>query len=162
IAAEDGRGDRAALAAMLKRVTHWNTTISVPFFAVLALVPTGLLSVFGGGRYETGAKALAVLATGQLINTAAGPLGQVINMSGRQYLTMTNTALVAALNAGACILLIPRYGMNGAACSTAGALTLVNMIKLVEVRILFSMHPFASQTLRVILAGVAAFAVALP
>ena len=161
IAAEDGRGDRRALATMLKRVTHWNTTISIPFFAILALVPAGLLSIFGG-HYETGATALAVLATGQLINTAAGPLGQVINMSGRQYLTMTNNALVAALNAGACILLIPRYGMTGAACSTAGALTLVNLIKLVEVRILFSMHPFGPQTLRVILAGAAALAVAVP
>jgi O-antigen/teichoic acid export membrane protein len=161
IAAEDGRGDRRALAKMLKRVTHWNTTVSIPFFAVLALVPTGLLSVFGGA-YETGATALAILATGQLINTAAGPLGQVLNMSGRQYLTMTNNALVAGLNATACIFLIPRYGMTGAACSTASSLTVVNLIKLLEVRLLFSMHPFGRQTLRVVSAGVIAVGLALP
>jgi O-antigen/teichoic acid export membrane protein len=115
-----------------------------------------------GGAYETGAAALAVLATGQLINTVAGPLGQVINMSGRQYLTMTNNALVATLNALACVFLIPRYGMVGAASSTAGSLTLVNLIKLVEVRLLFSMHPFGRQTLRVVFAGAAAVAVAVP
>jgi O-antigen/teichoic acid export membrane protein len=161
IAAEDGRGDRAALARMLKRVTHWNTTVALPFFAVLALVPTGLLSVFGG-RYETGAAALAILALGQLLNTVAGPLGQVINMSGRQYLTMTNNAFVAAINAAGCIYLIPRYGMTGAACSTAGSLTLVNLIKLVEVRLLFSMHPFRRQTLRVVFVGLGALAVAAP
>jgi O-antigen/teichoic acid export membrane protein len=103
-----------------------------------------------------------VLGTGQLLNTAAGPLGQVLNMSGRQYVTMSNNAFVAALNAAACVVLVPRYGMTGAACSTAGSLTLVNLIKLFEVRLLFSMHPFSWQTLRVVFAGAGAVATALP
>jgi O-antigen/teichoic acid export membrane protein len=161
VSVEDARGDRVALAAMLKRVTHWNTAVSLPFFAALAVVPVALLSLFGS-TYEAGSAALAVLAVGQLLNTAAGPLGLVINMSGRQYLTMTNNALVAGLNLVVCLLLIPRFGMTGAAVSTASALTVVNVIKLVEVKVLFGIHPFRGQSVRVFLAAAGAVAAALP
>jgi O-antigen/teichoic acid export membrane protein len=161
VSVEDARGDRRALATMLKRVTHWNTAVSIPFFATLAVVPVALLALFGP-RYKTGATALAILAVGQLINTAAGPLGLVINMSGRQYLTMTNNALVAGLNVAGCLLLIPRFGMTGAAGSTASALTIVNVIKLIEVKVLFGMHPFRGQSVRVFLAAAGAVLVSLP
>jgi O-antigen/teichoic acid export membrane protein len=101
-----------------------------------------------GARYTAGAGALAILAMGQLINTGAGPVGQVINLSGRPYLSMLNHAAVAAINIGACLILIPRFGMIGAACSTASALTLVNLIKVVEVRVIFGMYPFRLDSVR--------------
>ena len=118
IAAEDARGDRATLARMLKRVTYWNTSLSIPIFLTLALIPGALLALFGE-TYSLGATALAILALGQLLNTAAGPLGQVINMSGRAHINMMNNAAVAGLNVVACIVLIPRFGMVGAALSFA-------------------------------------------
>ncbi len=161
IAAADAQGNREVLARMLKRVTYWNTAVSLPFFAILALIPGPLLGLFGM-RYERGALALGILALAQLINTAAGPLGQVINMSGRPYINMANNALVAAMNIGGCLVLIPRFGLTGAACSTAGALTLVNVIKLVEVRVLFGMYPFRGDSLRTFAAGALAVAIALP
>jgi O-antigen/teichoic acid export membrane protein len=161
VSVHEARSDRVALALMLKRVTHWNTAVSLPFFAILAVVPVALLSIFGSA-YTVGAAALAVLAVGQLLNTAAGPLGVVINMSGRQYLTMTNNAIVAALNIIGCLVLIPRYGLTGAAASTASALTIVNVLKLVEVRVLFGIHPFRGQSLRIFLAAAGATLAALP
>jgi O-antigen/teichoic acid export membrane protein len=161
VSIQDAKGDRPALAAMLKRVTHWNTAVSFPFFAVLVLIPTALLTLFGS-RYAAGASALAILAAGQFFNTAAGPLGLVINMSGRQYLTMTNNALVAALNIVSCVFLIPRYGLAGAAISTASALTLVNVIKLIEVRLLFGIHPFGWYSTRILFAAAGSVAATLP
>lgn len=161
IAAEDARGDREALAGMLKRVTRWNTGISIPLFALLMVAPHPLLGLFGS-KYREGAAALSILAAGQLLNTAAGPLGQVLNMSGRQYLTMVNNGAVAGLNLAAAAVLIPRYGLTGAACSTAGALTFVNAIKLVEVKVIFGFHPFARHTLSLFAAAGVASAAALP
>ncbi|HEV2590290.1 MAG TPA: polysaccharide biosynthesis C-terminal domain-containing protein, partial [Gaiellaceae bacterium] len=159
IAAADARGAHASLSAMLKRVTYWNTVVSLPFFAALAVAAAPLLRMFGG-RYAVGATALTVLAVGQLVNTAAGPLGQVINMSGRPYVNLMNNALVAVLNVAGCLVLIPRYGLTGAACSTAGALTLVNAIKLVELRVMLGLWPFRSDSLRTFAAAGGAAALA--
>jgi O-antigen/teichoic acid export membrane protein len=161
IAAADARGARDDLARMLKRVTYWNTAVSLPFFAMLAVVAGPLLRLFGP-RYEAGATALAILAIGQLLNTAAGPLGQVINMSGRPYVNLVNNTLVASANVVGCVILIPRYGITGAACSTAGALTLVNAIKLVEVRVMFGMWPFRADSARSFAAVGVAIAVTIP
>ena len=147
IAAEDARGDRRTLEMMLKRVTYWNVSLSIPVFALLLLCP-GRCSRCSAPRYETGATALAILAAGQLFNAATGPLGQVINMSGRPYVTMLNNAAVAALNIVGCLILIPRYGITGAACSTTAAITLVNLIKLVQVRLLFGDQPVPRRTRR--------------
>jgi len=161
IAAEDARGDRSTLEVMLKRVTYWNVSLAIPVFALLLLVPEALLGVFGH-TYRTGATALTILAAGQLFNAATGPLGQVINMSGRPYLTLVNNAAVAALNIVLCVILIPRYGLTGAACSTTASLTLVNLIKLAQVRALFGINPFRAETGRALVAGLAATALTAP
>jgi O-antigen/teichoic acid export membrane protein len=161
IAAEHARGDRATLEVMLKRVTYWNVSLAIPVFGVLLLVPEALLRLFGVA-YTTGATALAILAVGQLFSAATGPLGQVINMSGRPYLTLVNNAAVATLNVVGCIVLIPRYGMTGAACSTTGSIVLVNIVKLVQVRVLFAINPFRPETLRALGAGAVALAVVAP
>lgn len=161
IAAADARGARDRLARMLKRVTYWNTAVSLPLFAMLAVVAAPLLRLFGP-RYTPGATALVILALGQLLNTAAGPLGQVINMSGRPYVNLANNVLVATLNVAGCMVLIPRFGITGAACSTSGALTLVNAIKLVEVRVLFGMSPFRSDSARAFAAAGLAAGITVP
>ena len=161
IAAGDARGDRSVLALMLKRVTYWNVALSVPVFGALLLLPGPILRLFGP-TYARGATALAILAAGQLVNAATGPLGQVINMSGRPYVTMANNAAVAAANVAGCLLLIPRFGVTGAALSTTGAITLVNAIKLVQVRVIFGIDPFHAGLARTLLAALVAAAVAAP
>jgi O-antigen/teichoic acid export membrane protein len=161
IAAEDARGDRRTLDVMLKRVTYWNTSLAIPVFAVLLLLATPLMSIFGT-EYARGATALAILAAGQLFNAATGPLGQVINMSGRPYLTLVNNAAVAGLNIVACVILIPRYGLTGAAIATTASITLVNLIKLVQVWVLFGINPFRWDTLRALGAGALATGVTAP
>jgi O-antigen/teichoic acid export membrane protein len=161
VAAEDARGDRRALELMLKRVTYWNVSIATPVFAALLLLPGPLLRLFGS-TYSTGTTALAILAAGQLFNAATGPLGQVINMSGRPHVTLVNNAAVAVLNVVGCLLLIPPFGLTGAACSTTGAITLVNLIKLAQVRAFFRINPFRLDALRALAAGVAALALVAP
>jgi O-antigen/teichoic acid export membrane protein len=161
IAVEDARGDRTTLGLMLKRVTYWNVTMSLPVFAILLLLAHPLLGLFGRA-YENGAAALAILAVGQLVNAATGPLGQTINMSGRPYITMVNNATVAALNIAGCLILIPRYGVTGAAASTTGAITLVNLIKLVQVRMIFGINPFERRTVGPLGAAALAVVVASP
>ena len=74
-------------------------------------------------------------------------------MSGRPYLTLVNNAAVAALNIVGCLILIPRYGLTGAACSTTASITLVNLVKLAQVRALFGINPFRVETARALVAG---------
>jgi O-antigen/teichoic acid export membrane protein len=161
IVVEDARGDRRTLGVMLKRVTYWNVALSLPVFVLLFLLGRPLLGLFGPA-YAKGAAALGILAAGQLVNAATGPLGQMINMSGRPYITMVNNAAVAGLNIAGCLVLIPRYGVTGAACSTTASITLVNLIKLVQVRVIFGLNPFTARAVWALGAAALAGAVAAP
>jgi O-antigen/teichoic acid export membrane protein len=159
IAARDARGERAQLESLLQRVTYWNTVTSLPLFGGLIAAPVACLGVFGH-QYERGAQALAVLALGQLVNTAAGPLGQVLTMTGRQAFVVLDNVAVAVLNLVLCIVLIPRFGLVGAAASTTVALTVVNAVKLAQVMRLLRMRPYRRDFARPLIAGVPAIGAA--
>jgi O-antigen/teichoic acid export membrane protein len=60
-----------------------------------------------------------------------------------------------------CLLLVPRYGMTGAAASTLTALCAVTLLQVGQVARLFRIHPFRGDQLRCLAAGgIAALATA--
>ena len=96
-----------------------------------------------------------LLAVGQLVLNAAGPLTAVINLSGHPRVTLFDNALVFGANLVLCIILVPRYGMAGAAASTLIALCSVTLLQVGQVARLFRIHPFRDDQLRCLAAGVA-------
>ncbi len=111
-----------------------------------------LLALFGAG-YEAGAAPLVLLALGQLVLNAAGPLTAVINLSGHPRVTLFDNVLVFSANLVLCIILVPRYGMSGAAASTLIALCSVTLLQIGQVARLFRIHPFRDDQLRALAAG---------
>jgi O-antigen/teichoic acid export membrane protein len=121
----------------------------------MAVLREPLLSLFGKG-YEAGATPLVLLVIGQLVLNAAGPLTAVINLSGHPRVTLFDNALVFCSNLVLCIILVPRYGMAGAATSTLIALCSVTLLQVGQVARLFRIHPFRDDQLRCLVAGGAA------
>ena len=155
IAGTHERGDRAGLARMLQRVSYWNLAVALPILGSMIVLREPLLALFGRG-YEAGATALVILAVGQLILNAAGPLTAVINLSGHPRVTLFDNALVFGANLALCIILVPRYGMAGAATSTLVALCSVTLLQVGQVARLFRIHPFRDDQLRCLAAGAVA------
>jgi len=106
-------------------------TTSARVILLLALPPVGVFVLFGGDvlawvfgdPFRAGTLALAVLAFGQLINGAMGSVGMLLNMTGHERETVRGVALAAVANIVMNLLLVPPFGMAGAA--TASALTFV-------------------------------------
>jgi O-antigen/teichoic acid export membrane protein len=155
IAGTHARGDHSGLAAMLQRVSYWNLVVALPILASMAVLREPLLSLFGKG-YEAGATPLVLLVIGQLVLNAAGPLTAVINLSGHPRVTLFDNVLVFGSNLVLCVILVPRYGMAGAATSTLVALCSVTLLQVGQVARLFRIHPFRDDQLRSLAAGGAA------
>jgi O-antigen/teichoic acid export membrane protein len=152
IAGTHRRGDRAGLAEMLQRVSYWNLAVALPILGSMVVLREPLLALFGPG-YEVGATALVLLAVGQLVLNAAGPLTAVINLSGHPRVTLFDNALVFGANFALCTILVPRFGMEGAATSTLIALCSVTLLQIAQVARLFRIHPFRDDQLRTLAAG---------
>lgn len=149
---ENGRD----LARLFKVVSKWTFTMTLPASLLLILLAKPILHLFGS-RFIQGAGAMAVLAAGWLFHSAMGNAGAVLTMSGRPRWHMANFALFLALQISFNLVLIPRYGILGAAVGTAGSLALIDVITCLQVYLMLGHHPFRADELKPVLAGGAAW-----
>lgn len=153
-------GELNRLGQVYAAATGWIMRLSLPAFVVLLVFPGSLLAIFGPD-YTIGASVTVVLALGQLVNAGTGPCATVLNMSGRVALNMVNNVTVLVLNVVLNLLLIPRMGILGAAVAWSGSLAVVNIARVVQVRLITGHTPFGMETVKEAVAAVAAAAVGL-
>jgi O-antigen/teichoic acid export membrane protein len=126
-------GRHRELQETLSRVMPW-------IFWPSALLCTGMtalgipgLSLFGPD-FVRGYPALVILCFAQLLNACAGPALLVLNMTGLQVRSAFIFGAAALFNGTANLLLIPRYGIEGAAAATGATIVLWNAWMVVTVR----------------------------
>jgi O-antigen/teichoic acid export membrane protein len=152
----DQRDDAARAYGSAAR---WILTLSMPSFIVLVAFGEQLLGYFGPG-FRTAAGVTAILACGQLVSAAAGPCGTVLNMSGRVTLNMVDNVAVLILNIVLNIVLIPGYGVIGAAVAWSVSLVAVNVAKVLQARLVVGIHAAGAGLGKITVAAVPAVAVA--
>ncbi len=119
----NARGDKAELAAFVSDAVRW--TFWPSLIAALGILAMGrpLLALFGPS-FTSGYPVMFVLVLGFLGRAAMGPSEFILTMLGQQRVCAIIIASMAALNIGLCILLVPRFGIMGAAIATATSLVL--------------------------------------
>jgi O-antigen/teichoic acid export membrane protein len=153
------RDQRQELERLFKTSTRWLFTVGLAVCLVESLFARDILQLFGQG-FEAGASTLAILAFGQLVNVGTGTVDSVLAMIGRARLSLLNSLLFLALSLVLDVLLIPPWGIVGAAIANSVALIVVNVLRVVQVRVLLGMIPYDRRFLRPAAAGLLAGAVA--
>ncbi len=87
-----------------------------------------ILRLTFGGDYIVGFIPLAILTMGQLANASFGSVGALLNMTGHEKDAMKGMVYSLGVNFVLAFLLIPTYGMVGAATATAFSLMTWNLI----------------------------------
>ncbi|NOZ49232.1 MAG: oligosaccharide flippase family protein [Chloroflexi bacterium] len=149
------RREMARLAALFKLVTRWIVTVAMPLFLVQMLFAPQLMSLFGP-EFVQGANALRILSLGQLVNFATGAVGVMLIMSGRSDITFLNSLLTVVLALLLDFWLVPKAGLLGASIAGGTIMSLINIVRLVEVWKLMHMHPFSRAFVRPLIAAVPA------
>ena len=128
----------------LKRLVHraaW-FTFSVTAAASLATAIAGhwLLGMFGKGFIVAYVPLLIILA-GQCVNAAVGPVGFLMTMTRFESQAPWIFGGGAALNLSLSIVLIPYFGITGAAIATASATVAWNLVALAFIRRNLGINP---------------------
>jgi len=150
------RRDRDGLAHLYTTATRWMFTFYVPFFLLMVLYPAALLSLFGE-TFTRGAPALVIMAIAGLVNAATGICQAMIEMTGRAKLKLANSILWTATLVASSALLIPVWGVLGAATALLISTAAVNLAAVVEVWVLERLIPFERSIWKPLVVGVAAF-----
>jgi O-antigen/teichoic acid export membrane protein len=151
------RGENEKLEGLYKIITKWIFTLSLPGFILMIYFDQEILTLTFGRSFVQGAFVLVILSIAMLVNSIIGSAGFLTAMSGRPKLELANLCITFSVNAVLSILLIPKYGIQGAAYATLTAFILLNVMRLIEVRILFHIHPFRIDLFKPLISGGLAF-----
>ena len=105
------------LKLILKKATRINVVISLPIIVLLLLFSEYVLSTFGS-NYILAKNALWILLIAQFFNSITGPSALYLNMTGRQKKLNVILVISLLINVVLNIILVPDFGMLGAAIST--------------------------------------------
>lgn len=134
------KGNFAVLGRAARLSALGITLATLPVFFTLIFFGDWVMSLFGG-EFARGGCVLAILVFGQMINTACGSVGVLLNMSGNEktnlYITVISVLLLLVL----AIALVPAFGMYGAAVATSVALISFNVLAVFQVRKKLSINP---------------------
>lgn len=151
----NAKSDRERLEQQFKTMTRYVLTLSLPIFALIFFFPDNILSLFGPAFVE-GDKALLILMAGQMINVATGSSGLILMMTGKVFVNLINSGIFCVLNIIMNIILIPKYGMIGAAWSSTIAISAIQVCRLVEVWFILKIQPYSRDIMKPVLSSVLA------
>lgn len=126
-------GRHQELQKMVRLAAKGIFLFTVPVALLVMVFGREILALFGAG-FSEGYPVLAILVGGQIVNALAGPVGYLMSMTGHQEKAAKMVALSAGLNLLLNVILIPSFGMIGAAVATAMSTATWNILMLRFVR----------------------------
>lgn len=120
------QGDMSGLQKVVSCVTRWifYPTIAIAFCLMTFTQP--ILSLFGSG-FVAADLSLKVLVLGQLVNALCGSVGYLMIMTGHQNQSFRVIVCSALLNVVLNAILIPFFGIVGAAIATSFTMIVWNV-----------------------------------
>ena len=135
------RGDHAVLARLFQTLTKWIVTVTIPLAAVVIVFARPLMGIFGHD-FEIGWPILVIGTVGELVNCGVGSVGFLLLMSGHQRRVMKIQAVSAVVVVAVNLLLVPVWGILGAAVAASVTNIFTNAWYLWEVRSVLRLSPY--------------------
>lgn len=110
----------------VKQTTFLIILSSLPIFIGIMLFPDILLGIFGN-EFIVGKTTLLILAVGMFFSAISGSTVHILNMTGQEKIVQNILLISAGFNFILNFILIPIYGINGAAIATASTTIFWNL-----------------------------------
>lgn len=139
-------GDRRGANVVYQTTTGWLVLLTWPMYLLAVLFGPEVLTVFGHS-YRAGGTVMVILGCAMLVSTACGQVDMVLITTGRSGWSLANGLAAVGVNVTLDLLLIPRYGITGAAIGWAAAIGVTNMAALIQLALSEKVQPFGRGTL---------------
>jgi len=146
----DGEYDK--LNKLYVTASKWVSLGTLPFVLVFSLFSANAIEVFFGNQYVPAAPVLSVLIAGLFFNTLVGPNGAMIKAIDKPRIEMYAASAGLATNVVLNIILIPVFGIIGAAVATVIGYIIFNSIEVLVIYVNMGSHPFTLNTMKPLVA----------
>ncbi|MBE8540561.1 oligosaccharide flippase family protein [Geoglobus acetivorans] len=124
-------------------LTKWIFLSTLPIFSVMFLFPEVTIGLLFGTKYLPASQALRILALGSMFHTFLGLNGLSLVVIGETRFGLKSSSVSAVLNVILNALLIPSYGIEGAAVATAVSYLVANILNSWKLYQKTKIHPFS-------------------
>lgn len=126
-------GNTESLRKDTKNATFMIFWATTPIVLIIAIFPQFLLSLFGD-EFRVGWIALLLITGGKFISALSGSVGQILQMTGNEKNFQTIVLTACILNISLNYLLIPLYGIQGAATASLSSIAFMNLSSVLLVK----------------------------
>jgi O-antigen/teichoic acid export membrane protein len=133
--------DIKGLEEEFKTVCRNSLIIALPFIMFI-LVYTNDILLFFGKSYTTGVVILRVLIWGQMMNFLTGPCGNLLIHGKHAKIDFINSIAVLFITIALVFVGYKYYGVVGVAAATSFGMMLINIVKVIEVKIFYKIFPY--------------------
>lgn len=132
---------------LFKFLARWSFAFALLCFSFFLLFGENLLNVFGQ-NYIIAFFPLIILGIGELVNTSVGSVGYTLMMLGKSRWMLYDTLFMATVNVILNYILIPMYGIIGAAIATSTAYFGQSVLWCIQSYKLTKVIPYSWKTLK--------------
>jgi len=129
---DDDRVDEAV--SVQTTIARWTTIVTIGALVPMIFFAAEFLRFIYRPAYASAAPTLAVLVVGFALKNVLSTHGPIIEALGKSKLAAFNTTSAAVVNTVANLLLIPPYGIFGAAVATTLSYAVLNVLPTLEVK----------------------------
>ena len=91
-----------------------------------------------------------------MIDAGVGSVGYMLMMTGRPKINLLNSSILCGITIMMNLILIPKYGIIGAAMGTTFSVVVINVLRLLEVYYFERIHPYQKNFIKPIASGILA------
>lgn len=107
--------------------------------------------------YETGKYVVILIGLGKLFDVVFSVNSEILVFSKHYRFNLIATIGMSILIVGLNYLLIPIYGINGAAMASVVVMLVFNLVKYLFLKIKLGFDPFSKETLKILVVGITAY-----
>jgi O-antigen/teichoic acid export membrane protein len=134
--------DVAAIELTYVTITKWLLLLSLPLFLLFLFLPSRSLDFVYGPQYAHVIAPLQIVVLGAFVTTLLGPAANAQVAFGQTRLLAYNATAAGLLDLGLAFVLVPAYGIPGAAAAWASANIAYTGLSLAELAWITRVQPF--------------------
>ncbi len=149
------RGNVEEMSALYRSLTKIVFTATFPVLLLILTFPDRLIGLIFGSRFVEASLPLAILLIGYATHVSLGLNGLSLVVAGKPGLNMLGDTLAFLLNVALNLILIPYFGITGAAVATSASYVIANALRSYWLWSSIGIHPFSRNYSLLILIGIA-------
>lgn len=151
---EYSKGNTKLINDLSKQIGKWIFIINLPALIIMLFFPGVIINILFGKEYLVAETALRILAVGAFFNSLSTISYNLVSMAGKSKLLLSNIISFSILNLILNIILVPKYGINGAAIATSISYLLMSIVLFAESKKFVSILPLKRKMTAVLLASI--------